>query len=66
MSGGKAPRAQCVGVPGPGERKCGRCRGNGQLNIPVLQSCAAPSGYKTCNACDGTGVVPMSKGRKKT
>lgn len=54
-----------VGVPGPGERKCGRCGGNGQLNIRVPQSCAAPSGYKACDACDSTGVVPASKGRPK-
>lgn len=46
-----------VGQPGPGQRVCWRCHGNGQLNERVPQSCASPSGYRACETCEATGVV---------
>lgn len=60
----RAPAARLVGVPGPGERVCGRCRGNGQLRRRVPQSCAAPSGYAACVSCDATGVRPIKESRR--
>jgi len=56
-----APAARLVGVPGPGERVCPYCDGNGQLPQRVPQSCAAPWGYPICDACDGTGVGPAMR-----
>lgn len=56
----KAPKAQCVGVPGPGERVCGRCRGHGQLNKPTTKY----PGYELCNTCEGSGVRPIRKVEK--
>lgn len=57
----KAPPARLVGRPGPGERVCGKCRGNGLLNKRV----ASYPGWAICGACEGTGVVPESKGRSR-
>lgn len=57
----EAPPARLVGVPGPGERKCGKCRGNGLLNRRV----ASYPGWAICGACDGTGVVDQNKGRSR-
>lgn len=57
----QAPPARLVGCPQAGERKCGRCRGAGLINRRVPQY----PGYPMCGACDGTGVVPESKGRSR-
>lgn len=57
----QAPRARLVGRPEPGERLCGKCRGNGLLNKRV----ASYPGWAICGACEGTGVVPEGKGRKR-
>lgn len=57
----QAPPARVVGRPGPGERVCGKCRGNGLLNKRV----AAYPGWAMCGACDGTGVVDENKGRSR-
>jgi DnaJ-class molecular chaperone len=57
----QAPPARLVGVPGEGERLCGKCRGAGLLNRRV----ASYPGWAICGACEGTGVVPESKGRSR-
>ena len=57
----QAPPARLVGRPGPGERLCGKCRGNGLLNKRV----ARYPGWAICGACDGTGVVDQNKGRSR-
>lgn len=52
MSEARLTYAGQVGVPGIGQRVCGRCRGNGLLSKLV----ANYPGYAMCESCDGTGV----------
>lgn len=40
-----------VGVPGPGEKVCPRCKGHGQRRNEV-------GPFNGCGRCDATGVIP--------
>ncbi len=45
-----------VGVPGPTERKCPRCKGHGQ-------TAAETHMMDGCDWCAATGVVPLPRAR---
>jgi hypothetical protein len=48
-----------VGVPGDGERICGRCHGAGQFSTRF------PNGrLKPCDACSATGVRPIASSQQ--
>lgn len=57
MSNPKLVNAGFVGVPGPGERICSRCRGAGR----TATDGHSPMGG--CDRCEGTGVTKIRKAK---